>query len=45
MAGLQWALLAFAIPFYLLSRRILNFTDSYGPRKRKLMDAQMGAIA
>lgn len=34
MAGLQWALLAFAIPFYFFSKQILAFTDTYGPQKR-----------
>lgn len=34
MAGIQWAFLALAIPFYFFSARILTFTSSYGPQKR-----------
>lgn len=34
MAGIQWAVLAIAFVFYFFSKRILTFTDSYGPQKR-----------
>ncbi|KAK4546136.1 hypothetical protein LTR36_002273 [Oleoguttula mirabilis] len=34
MAGIQWALLAFAIPFYFFSTKILALTSTYGPQKR-----------
>ncbi|KAF2765157.1 polyamine transporter [Teratosphaeria nubilosa] len=34
MAGLEWALMAVAIPVYVFSSQILAFTDKYGPQKR-----------
>lgn len=34
MAGLEWALLAFGLPFFFFSAKILKFTSKYGPQKR-----------
>lgn len=34
MAGLEWALMLLAIPFYFFAKKISKFTGRYGPQKR-----------
>lgn len=34
MAGIEWALMLIAIPFYFFSKQILSFTSKYGPMTR-----------
>ncbi|KAK5719971.1 hypothetical protein LTR15_007244 [Elasticomyces elasticus] len=38
MAGIQWAVLLLAVPIYFFSKRILSFTNTYGPMKRMQRD-------
>jgi hypothetical protein len=39
MAGLQWALLLFAVPMYVFCRQILALTSTYGPMKRLVAES------
>lgn len=34
MAGVEWGMMLFAVPFYFFSTSVLALTHTYGPMKR-----------